>query len=62
MTFVNSVEYANAAFNPFDLNLDGWGEQISEDIDSYESLLENITLLLNKIKTLNLKGQITGVV
>ena len=38
MTFVNSVEYANAAFNPFDLNLDGWGEQISEDIDSYDEI------------------------
>jgi hypothetical protein len=36
MTFVNSVEYANAAFNPFDINLDGWGEQINEDIDSYD--------------------------
>jgi len=38
MTFVNSLEYANAAFNPFDLNLDGWGEQVSEDIDSYEEI------------------------
>jgi hypothetical protein len=38
MTFVNSIEYANAAFNPFDLNLDGWGEQISEDIESYEEI------------------------
>jgi len=38
MTLVNSVEYANAAFNPFDLNLDGWGEQVSEDLDSYEEI------------------------
>lgn len=38
MTFVNSIEYANSAFNPFDLNLDGWGEQVSEDIDSYEEI------------------------
>ena len=38
MTFVNSVEYANTACNPFDLNLDGWGEQVSEDIDSYEDI------------------------
>ena len=42
MTFVNSVEYANAAFNPFDLNLDGWGEQISEDIDSYEEIFNEL--------------------
>ena len=42
MTFVNSIEYANAAFNPFDLNLDGWGEQISEDIESYEEIFTEL--------------------
>jgi len=42
MTFVNSVEYANAAFNPFDINLDGWGEQVSEDIDSYEEIFSEL--------------------
>lgn len=38
MTFVNSLEYANTAFNPFDLNLEGWGEQVSEDIESYDDI------------------------
>lgn len=38
LTFVNSVEYANAAFNPFDINLDGWGEQVSEDLESYDEI------------------------
>ena len=38
MTFINSLEYGNAVFNPFDLNLDGWGEQVSEDLDSYEEI------------------------
>ena len=42
MTFVNSVEYANAAFNPFDINLDGWGEQISEDIDSSDEIFSEL--------------------
>lgn len=42
MTAVNSIEYANAAFNPFDLNLDGWGEQINEDIDSYEDIFSEL--------------------
>jgi len=42
MTFVNSVEYANAAFNPFDVNLDGWGEQVGEDIDSYEEIFSEL--------------------
>ena len=38
MTAVNTVEYANSAFNPFDINLDGWGEQVSDDIDSYDEI------------------------
>lgn len=42
MTFINSVEYGNAYFNPFDLNLDGWGEQVSEDIDSYEDIFSEL--------------------
>ena len=42
MTFINSLEYANTAFNPFDLNLDGWGEQVNEDIDSYEEIFSEL--------------------
>lgn len=42
MTAINSVEYMNAAFNPFDLNLDGWGEQVAEDIDSYEEIFAEL--------------------
>jgi hypothetical protein len=42
MTFVNSLEYANSAFNPFDINLDGWGEQVSEDIDSYDEIFSEL--------------------
>jgi hypothetical protein len=42
MTAVNSLEYANSAFNPFDINLEGWGEQVSEDIDSYEEIFAEL--------------------
>ena len=28
--------------NPFDLNLDGWGEQVSEDLDSYEEIFAEL--------------------
>lgn len=41
-TLINSLEYANAAFDPFGLNLDGWGEQINEDIDSYEEIFAEL--------------------
>ena len=36
MSIINTIEYANAAWNPLDVNLDGWGEQVSEDMSSYE--------------------------
>jgi len=42
MTAVNSMEYANAVFDPFGLNLDGWGEQINEDIESYEDIFAEL--------------------
>jgi hypothetical protein len=42
LTLVNSLEYANSAFNPFDINLDGWGEQISEDMESYEDIFSEL--------------------
>jgi hypothetical protein len=41
-TIVNSLEYANAMFDPFGLNLDGWGEQISEDLESYEEIFNEL--------------------
>jgi len=42
MTAVNSLEYANAAFDPFGVNLDGWGEQINDDIESYEEIFSEL--------------------
>ena len=41
-TLINSLEYGNAVFDPFGLNLDGWGEQINEDIDSYEEIFAEL--------------------
>jgi hypothetical protein len=42
MTFVNSVEYANSYFDPFDINLDGWGEQVNEDLESYDEIFTEL--------------------
>jgi hypothetical protein len=41
-TLINSLEYGNAVFDPFGLNLDGWGEQINEDIESYEDIFAEL--------------------
>jgi len=42
ITMINTIEYGNAFFNPFDVNLDGWGEAVSEDIDSYDEIFEQL--------------------
>ena len=38
MTFINGIEFLNSRFDPFDIKLDGWGEQVNENIDDYEDI------------------------
>jgi hypothetical protein len=56
ITFTNSIEYANSMFDPFGLNLDGWGEKVSEDIDSYDDIFVE---LYNKYKGGKLSPEIS---
>jgi len=42
ITAINTIEYGNAFFNPFDISLDGWGESVSEDIDGYNEIFEQL--------------------
>jgi hypothetical protein len=42
MTLIHSVEYANSYLDPFDINLDGWGEAVNEDLDSYEEIFSEL--------------------
>ena len=42
ITFVNTIEYGNAMWDPLGISLDGWGESISEDIDSYNEIFEEL--------------------
>jgi hypothetical protein len=42
MTFIHTIEYSNAYFDPFDVNLDGWGEQINENLDSYDEIFTEL--------------------
>jgi hypothetical protein len=42
VTMVNTIEYGNSMFDPFGVSLDGWGESISEDIDSYGEIFEQL--------------------
>lgn len=38
MAFVTGVEFLNNKFDPFDVKMDGWGEQINENISEYDEI------------------------
>tara|TARA_B000000557_G_C20800519_1_gene455350 strand:- start:508 stop:1941 length:1434 start_codon:yes stop_codon:yes gene_type:complete len=38
MAFVSGVEYLNQKFDPFDINLDGWGENVNENLEEYDEI------------------------
>ena len=40
MALVNGIEFLNSKFDPFDIELDGWGEQVSENINDYEDVFK----------------------
>ena len=38
MACITGIEFLNNRFDPFDIKLDGWGEQINENIDDYDEI------------------------
>jgi hypothetical protein len=38
MACITGIEFLNNKFDPFDLKLDGWSEQVSENIDDYDEI------------------------
>lgn len=40
--FINGVEFLNNRFDPFDLKLDGWGEQFSENVNDYDEIFAEL--------------------
>mgnify|MGYP001019962338 CR=1 FL=1 len=38
MACVTGIEFLNNKFDPFDVNLDGWGEGINENVDDYDEV------------------------
>jgi len=38
MAMINGIEFLNNRFDPFDVKLDGWGEQINDNISDYDDL------------------------
>ena len=38
MAVINGIEFLNNRFDPFDIKLDGWNEQINENISDYDEI------------------------
>jgi Family of unknown function (DUF5767) len=38
LSIVSGIEYLNGKFDPFDINLDGWGEQVTESLTDYDDI------------------------
>jgi len=38
MAIINGLEFLNNRFDPFDIKIDGWGEQINENINDYDDI------------------------
>ena len=38
MACINGIEFLNGRFDPFDIKLDGWSEQINENINDYDEI------------------------
>lgn len=42
MAIINGVEFLNNRFDPFDIKLDGWGEQLNENINDYDEIFSEL--------------------
>ena len=38
MAIINGIEFLNNRFDPFDVKLDGWGEQVNENISDFDQI------------------------
>ena len=38
MAVINGMEFLNGRFDPFDIKLDGWSEQVNENINDYDDI------------------------
>jgi hypothetical protein len=42
MACVTGLEFLNNKFDPFDLKIDGWGEQVNENINDYDEIFQEL--------------------
>ena len=41
-TLITGLEFLNGKFDPFDIKLDGWSEQINENLDDYDEIFAEL--------------------
>jgi hypothetical protein len=42
MAVINGIEFLNNKFDPFDIKLDGWSEQVQENINDYDDIFAEL--------------------
>jgi len=42
MACITGVEFLNNRFDPFDINLDGWGENVNENVNDYDDVFAEL--------------------
>jgi len=42
MAFVSGIEFLNGRFDPFDIKLEGWSENIMENVNDYDEVFEEL--------------------
>ena len=42
MAAITGIEFLNSKFDPFDIKLDGWSDQINENIEEYDDIFEEL--------------------
>lgn len=42
MAAITGIEFLNNRFDPFDIKIDGWGEQVNENIDDYDEIFAEL--------------------
>ena len=42
MAAITGIEFLNNKFDPFDIKIDGWGEQVNENINDYDDIFKEL--------------------
>ena len=49
IAFVTAIEFLNNKFDPFDVKLDGWSENVHEGIHDYDDIFEEVYNIMHEV-------------